>query len=262
MKWKTFVTGYAFALAILVFAQRHTGPTQSSGFTGVLDLTHAVSSTTPTYELRQKPAIRAKTAATLEKLGYSTRESSLPEHLDTHIDAPAHFADGLWTVNKIPAERLVAPLAVLDVRANAEKNPDYQVSIDDIAAWEKINGQIPQGAVVIAHTGWESHWNSVKDYRNADTKGVMHFPGYSLEAARFLVEGRNAVGLGIDTLSIDSGPSKDFPVHKYTLSHSLYHLENVANLSPVPQAGAMVVVAPMKLEGGSGGPVRILALAK
>jgi len=90
----------------------------------------------------------------------------------------------------------------------------------------------------------------------------MHFPGYSTEAARFLVEGRNTIGLGIDTLSIDYGPSKDFPVHEYTLSHSLYHLENVANLGPVPEAGAMVVVAPMKLEGGSGGPVRIFALAK
>ena len=262
MKWKTFVIGYAFALAILLFAQRHTSPAQSSGFTAVLDLTHAVSSNAATSELQQKSVTPVKTAATLEKLGYSAREANLLEYLDTHIDAPAHFAKGLWTVNKIPAERLVAPLVVLDVRANAEKDPDYQVSIDDIAAWEKSNGQIPQGAVVIARTGWESRWNSVKEYRNADAKGVMHFPGYSADAARFLVEGRNTIGLGIDTLSIDYGPSKGLPVHQYTLSHSLYHLENVANLGPVPQAGAMVVVAPMKLEGGSGAPVRILALAK
>ncbi|PYX82182.1 MAG: cyclase [Acidobacteria bacterium] len=262
MKWKTFVIGYVLALAILLFAQRHTAPAQGSGFTAVLDLSHVVSSNAPAYELRERSVIHAKTAATLEKLGYSAREMSLPEHLDTYIDAPAHFTPGLWTVNKIPAERLVAPLAVLDVRAGVEKNPDYQVSIDDIAAWEKAHGQIPQGAVVVARTGWESHWNSVKDYRNADAKGVMHFPGYSPEAARFLVEGRNTIGLGIDTLSIDYGPSKDFPVHQYTLSHSLYHLENVANLGPVPVAGAMVVVAPMKLAGGSGGPVRVLALAK
>ncbi|HKN33831.1 MAG TPA: cyclase family protein [Terriglobales bacterium] len=262
MKWKTFVIGYALALAVLVFARQHTSPTHSSGFTTVLDLTHAVGGNTPGYEPKEKSGLRVKTIATPGKNGYLAREITLPEHFGAHIDAPAHLANGLWAVNKIPAERLVAPLVVLDVRANVEKNPDYQVSIDDIAAWEKANGQIPQGAVVIARTGWESHWNSVKNYRNADAKGVMHFPGYSTEAARFLVEGRNTIGLGIDTLSIDYGPSKDFPVHEYTLSHSLYHLENVANLGPVPEAGAMVVVAPMKLEGGSGGPVRIFALAK
>ncbi|HYL11789.1 MAG TPA: cyclase family protein [Terriglobales bacterium] len=262
MKWKTFVIGYALALAILLFAQRHTTPAQSSGFAAVIDLTHTVGSSTPTYEPQEKSAFRVKTVATVKKDGYFAREICLPEHFGTHIDAPAHFAQGLWTVNKIPTERLLAPLVVLDVKANVERNPDYQISLDDIATWEKANGQIPQGAVVMARTGWESRWSSVKDYRNADAKGVMHFPGYSEEAARFLVEGRNTIGLGIDTLSIDYGPSKDFPVHKYTLSHSLYHLENVANLGLVPEAGAMVVVAPMKLDGGSGGPVRILALVK
>jgi kynurenine formamidase len=156
----------------------------------------------------------------------------------------------------------VAPLVVLDVRKGASQNPDYQLSVDDIATWEKMNGQIPQGAVVIARTGWESRWNSVKDYRNPDGNGVLHFPGYSEEAARFLVQGRNAIAVGIDTLSIDYGPSKDYPVHKYTLSHSLYQLENVANLASVPESGATVVVAPMKLEGGSGSPVRILSLIK
>ncbi len=102
----------------------------------------------------------------------------------------------------------------------------------------------------------------MKDYRNADDKGVMHFPGYSQEAAKFLVEARNVLGLGIDTLSIDYGPSKDFPVHHYTLAHSLYHLENVANLDHAPPHGGIVVVAPAKLEGGSGAPVRILALVR
>ena len=139
-------------------------------------------------------------------------------------------------------------------------NPDYQVSVEDIAKWEQAHGQILQGSVLIANTGWGSRWNSIKDYRNADASGVMHFPGYSQEAAKFLVEGRNVIGLGIDTLSIDYGPSKDFPVHHYTLAHSLYHLENVANLDQAPASGSTVVVAPMKLEGGSGGPVRILVL--
>jgi kynurenine formamidase len=260
MKIKTFVVGYILALAIFLFAQRHTTATTNSTLHAVIDLTHTVSGSNPAYENSKKPLYEARTSATIEKDGYFGREISLPEHFGTHIDAPAHFVRGLWTVDQIPAERLRAALVVLDVRNKAEKDADYQVSIDDISDWEKANGQIPQGAVVIARTGWESRWNASTRYRNADAKGVLHFPGYSLEAARFLVEGRTVIGLGIDTLSIDYGPSKDFPVHKYTLSHSLYHLENVANLGVVPPVGATVVVAPMKLEGGSGGPVRILAM--
>jgi len=262
MKIKTFVIGYILALAIFVFAQRHTIASPLSGSNAVVDLTHTVGPENPTYEPSQKAAFHIKTVATVEKDSYFAREICLPEHFGTHIDAPAHFAHGLWTVDQIPAERLRAPLVILDVRNKADHNADYQISPDDIAEWEKVNGQIPQGSVVIARTGWESRWNSANAYRNPDAKGVLHFPGYSEEAARFLVEGRNVIGLGIDTLSIDYGPSKDYAVHKYTLSHSLYHLENVTNLGEAPAAGALVVVAPMKIEGGSGGPVRVLAMVK
>ena len=262
MKIKTFVIGYVLALALFLFAQRHTDGVQPSGFRASVDLTHTVNAKVPTFEVTDKPAYQAKTVATIEKNKYFLRDISLPEHFGTHIDAPAHFAKGAWTVDQIPPERLIAPLVVLDVTANVKNNPDYQISVEDIARWEQTNGQIAPGAVVITRTGWDSRWDSAKNYRNADAKGVMHFPGYSKDAARFLVEGRNVLGLGIDTLSIDYGPSKDFAVHQYTLSHSLYHLENVANLERAPLNGGIVVVAPMKLEGGSGGPVRIFALVR
>jgi kynurenine formamidase len=261
MKARTFVFALVLALTIFLFAQRHATPART-GFKAIVDLTHTVGPNTPNYEATTKPVFHARTISTVQKGGYFAREISLPEHFGTHIDAPAHFAQGLWTVDQIPAERLIAPLAVIDVRQEVSRNSDYQVGVDDIANWEKSHGHLPQGAVVIARTGWESRWNTAQQYRNPDAKGVLHFPGYSQEAARFLVEGRNTIGLGIDTLSIDYGPSQDYPVHKYTLSHSLYHLENVANLDSVPDSGATVVVAPMKLEGGSGGPVRILALIK
>jgi len=261
MKARTFIVGSALALALLLFAQRRETSPAATAFHEVLDLTHTLDAQVPTYELSEKPAFRATTVATLDKDGYFAREISLPEHFGTHLDAPAHFARGLWTVDQIPPERFVAPLVVLNAMAGAQANSDYQVSVEDIARWEQEHGQIPAHAVVIANTGWGARWNSVKEYRNPDDKGVMHFPGYSLEAAKFLVEARNVVGLGIDTLSIDYGPSKDFPVHHYTLSHSLYHLENVANLDHAPAAGATLVVAPMKLGGGSGSPVRIFALA-
>ena len=112
----------------------------------------------------------------------------------------------------------------------------------------------------MAYTGWEDRWNSPKAFRNAGADGVPHFPGFSLEAATFLVKTRNAVGLGIDTLSVDYGPSKDFPVHHLSHGASLYHMENLADLSSLPEAGAWLVVAPIKLEGGSGGPARVFAL--
>jgi kynurenine formamidase len=262
MKIRTFVAGYVLALALLVFAQHQSEAAPGGGFRAVVDLTHTISGQAPTYELAEKDAYQARTIATIEKGHYLARQISLPEHFGTHIDAPAHFARGLWTVDQIPPERLIAPMVVLDVSGNAEHNPDYQISVDDIARWEQANGQIPLGAVVLARSGWNSRWDSAKSYRNADSKGIMHFPGYSRDAAQFLVEGRNVFGLGIDTLSVDYGPSQDFAVHRYTLAHSLYHLENVANLDRVPVSGATVVVAPVKLEGGSGGPVRILALLK
>ena len=262
MKIQTFVVGCVLALALLLFGQRRSTTVPVQPFRSAVDLTHAVNAEVPTYELAEHGAFHAKTVATIEKDQYFAREISLPEHYGTHIDAPAHFARGLWTVDQIPVERLVAPLVVLDVTAETRQNPDYQVGVADIAKWEQANGQIPPAAVVIARTGWESRWGSSKDYRNADSQGVLHFPGYSMDAAKFLVEGRNVVALGIDTLSIDYGPSKDFAVHQYTLAHSLYHLENVANLENLPANGALVVAAAMKLEGGSGGPVRILALQK
>ncbi len=262
MKIRTFIVGCALALALFLFAHNHPDATPSNGYKSVVDLTHALGTSVPTFEITEKPAFQAKTVATIDKDGYFAREISLPEHFGTHLDAPAHFARGLWTVDQIPPERLVAPLAVIDVSANVKGNADYQVSVDDIAQWEQAHGQISPNSVVIANTGWYARWNSVEQYRNPDAKGVMHFPGYSLEAAKFLAEARNVVGLGIDTLSIDYGPSKDFTVHQYTMAHSLYHLENVANLDHVPATGATVVVAPMKLEGGSGSPVRILALIR
>jgi len=262
MKIKTFIIGCCLALALFLFAQRRQDSVQLPDFHSIVDLTHTIDSQVPTYEASDKPAYQARTVASLDKDGYFAREISLPEHFGTHLDAPAHFAPGLWTVDQIPPERLVAPVVVLDVTTSAKSNPDYQVSVGDVAKYEEAQGQIPIHAVAMAYTGWDSRWNSAKDYRNADAQGVMHFPGYSLEAARFLVEARQVVGLGIDTLSIDYGPSKDFPVHHYTLAHSLYHLENVANLGHVPASGGTVVVAPMKLESGSGSPVRIFALVR
>jgi kynurenine formamidase len=258
MKFKTLVIGYALALALFLFAQRRPDAAQPSGFTGVVDLTHPYNRVQAKGEGEGTGPVRS--AALTQKDTLRRITASAPA--STHIDAPAHLQPGMWTVDQIPPERLIAPLCVLDVTEGVRRNPDYEVSVADIAQWEQIHGEIPPGAVVLARTGWGERWNSPQAYRNSDKNGVLHYPGYSEEAARFLVEGRMALGLGIDTLSVDPGSSRVSSVHQYTLAHSVYHLENVANLERVPDAGAVVVVAPMKLEGDVDGPVRILALTR
>jgi kynurenine formamidase len=261
MKWKTFVIGWGLALSLLLFAQRRSPYPEATVFSTILDLTHSVSADAPNWE-GTSPSLHARTTGTLERDGYFTRHVSFDEHSATHMDAPAHMIPGTWTVDQIPAERLVRPLVVLDVTAQARANPDYQVSVEDIAHWESKHGDIPLGSVVLAHTGWDLRWNSSTEFRNADKSGTLHFPGFSLEAARFLVEARAIVGLGIDTLSVDPGISTDYAVHKYCAARGVYHLENVANLGQVPPSGAIAAVTPMKLEGGSAAPVRILAMLK
>jgi len=263
MKIQTFVIGCALALALFLFAQqRRTEVVLPGGFRAVVDLTHPINDKVPTFSPAEARDYKVQTAATIEKDHYFARKIGFPEHFGTHIDAPAHFARGLWTVDQIPPERLIAPMVVLDISNKTRADADYQLSVKDIADWEQVHGQIPGNAVVMLNTGWASRWKSVKDFRNADAKGVMHFPGYSVDAAKFLAEARAALSLGIDTLSVDYGPSSNFPVHQYTMARSLYHLEDVANLDQVPATGSTVVVAPIKLEGGSGGPVRILALVR
>jgi kynurenine formamidase len=257
MRIQTMVIGYALALALLVFAQHRPDSVPPSNFTGVVDLTHPVNRS-ETKRIQGTAPLRG--AALLQK--DVPRRIQTSASANTSIDAPAHLLQGMWTVDQIPPERLVAPLAVIDVTEEVRRNPDYELSVEDIAQWEQIHGEIPAGAVVLARTGWSGRWFSPKDYRNADKNGVLHYPGYSKDAARFLVEGRMALGLGIDTLSVDAGSSRTMAVHQYTLAHSVYHLENVANLERVPDAGAVVMVAPMKLEGEVDGPVRILALTR
>jgi kynurenine formamidase len=230
----------------------------SSGKTRVLDLSYAISDKLVPWPGDEK-FFEAKVNATVEKNGYFTRSFWMLEHYGTHLDAPAHFPPGKTTVDKIPVKQLFGPAVVIDVRIDGAKDADYQLSAARIDEWEKRHGRIPEGAIVLLRTGWASRWPDAQKYRNQDAKGKMHFPGFSTEAAKLLI-GRKVSGLGCDTLSIDYGASEDFAVHHLSFGAGLYHLENLADLSEVPETGAFLVVAPIKLEGGSGGPVRVFAL--
>jgi len=261
MKWKTFVVGYALALALLLFAQhRPEQSQQSSTFSRIVDLTHSISGSRASLPPSSQILLPRPVSAVIRNGNTGSAESRFA----TRLEAPANYAPSLWTVAQIPPERLFAPLAVIDVRAQARRNPDYQLSVTDIAEWEKVHGQVPLGAVVMARTGWDTRWNSRRAYRNDDSRGVPHFPGFSLQAVRFLVEGRNVVGLGIDTASVNSGDVSNLPspVRNYALSHSVYQVANIANLGQAPETGGLVLVAPAKLQDSSQAPVRVLALAR
>src|SRR6202046_1764467 len=246
-------------------AQKHKAVAEGNWIEGVsdggnlvVDMTYPVSEKFPAWP-GDDHVFEAKANATVEKDGYFTRSFWMLEHYGTHMDAPAHFPPGKITLDEIPDTHFFGPAVVIDVREEAAKDPDYRLSTARVEKWEAAHGRIPSGAIVMMRTGWASRWPDQARYRNTDENKVMHFPGFSVESAKLLIA-RGAVGLEIDTLSIDYGGSKDFEVHHTDLPAGLYNLENLANLDQLPEAGAFLIAAPIKLEGGSGGPVRVFAL--
>lgn len=194
---------------------------------------------------------------------YAANSFCTPEHGGTHFDAPIHFAEGRLTVDQVPVRQLIGQGVVIDVRSQASANPDYRLAAEDVRRWEAAHGQIPKAAIVLLRTGWGARWPDRKRYLGDDTPGDashLHFPSYGREAAEFLVAERKVAALGVDTASIDYGPSTDFIVHRITNGANVPGLENLANLEEVPEQGAWIIALPMKIAGGSGGPLRIVAL--
>jgi len=227
-----------------------------------VDLTYALDDHSPFWpEGSPLSPFHATTAATYEHDGYFARALQLPEHFGTHMDAPLHFDPKGQSLDEIPVQDFLLGAVVVDVRAAANSNPDYRLTVQDLQKWEKAHGPMPRGSVVLMLTGWGSRWPSQERYMNQDAQGVLHFPGFSLEAARYLLDHAHPRAIGIDTASIDFGPSATFEVHHLTMHAGLYHLENLANLEQLPAAGAVLIALPMKLRGGSGSPTRVMALA-
>lgn len=194
---------------------------------------------------------------------YAANSFCTPEHGGTHLDAPIHFAEGRQTVDQVPVRQLIGPGVVIDVSRQASTNPDYRLSMEDIRRWEATHGVIPGDAIVLLRTGWGKRWTDRKGYLGDDTPGDasrLHFPSYGKDAAEFLVKERKVAALGVDTASIDYGPSKDFIVHRVANEANVPGLENIANLEELPELGAWIIALPMKIAGGSGGPLRIVAL--
>ncbi len=232
----------------------------ATGKTHVVDLSHALNPQNPYWPGPGYAPFKYEIFATLEKDGVLSGRFTMAEHTGTHLDAPNHFVTGQISVDKLPVQQLFVPAVVFDVRKKATENADYLLNPADVTAWEQAHGRIPQNAVVMMYTGWDERWTDFDQYKNADKNGTLHFPGFSPEAVKVLAEERNVAGIGIDTLSVDYGMSKDFAVHHYSHARGKYHLENVANLGSLPPTGVSVIVAPIKIENGTGGPARIFAL--
>ena len=226
-------------------------------FKATVDLTHTMSPDFPTFF--GVPGIELQKQFDFKKDGFNLNWWRIIEHAGTHIDAPIHFSESGDSVEKIPADTLVAPLAVVDVRSRAAQNPDYLVSRQDLADWEKKNRRLPDRCCVAMLSGWGDYTGDGAKYTGA-SGGTFHFPGFSAEAAEWLLKERSVVGLAVDTLSLDHGPSKDFRVHRLWLPTGRWGLENVANLDKVPAAGATLVVGAAKVRNATGGPARLIAL--
>ena len=231
-----------------------------------VDLTHDFSDET-IYWVTAEPFKRTTVAEgnTPQGFYYSAYNFSGAEHGGTHIDSPVHFAEGKKTVDQIGLEQLIAQGVKIDVSSKSASSPDYQITTDDIRSWEETNGKIPEWSIVLFQTGFGAKWPDKKSYLGTDQKGPeavkdLHFPGLHPDAAKWLVENRNIHAVGLDTASIDYGQSTSFESHVALMTNNIPAFENVANLDKLPVKGFHIVALPMKIKGGSGGPLRIVGL--
>jgi kynurenine formamidase len=231
----------------------------------IVDLTHSLNDKTlywPTSPLGFELKTLSK-GMTEGGWFYSANSFCAAEHGGTHLDAPIHFSESGDTTEKIPLSRLVAPAVVLDVSSKAAANPDYRLAVADVEAFETRHGKIGAGSIVLLRTGWSRRWPDRKAYLGDDKPGDasnLHFPSFGVEAVRWLIEERRIAALGLDTASIDAGIAKDFPVHRLAAGKNVPGLENLKDLEKLPPTGAVLFALPMKIEGGTGGPARVIAL--
>jgi kynurenine formamidase len=255
----------AATLALLLYALPATADDLDLAAYRLVDLTHAYNDrtvywpTSPTH-FEKTTLAEGQTAGGFFSSAYAV---CTPEHGGTHLDAPVHFAEDGQATDALPLEHLIAPAVVIDVTKSAERDRSYRLTEQDVLEFEAQHGAIKAGTIVLLRTGWSRHWPDVLAYLGDDTPGdasKLSFPGYGAEATRLLVNERGAAMLGVDTASIDYGASKDFPVHRIAAAGNVAGLENLTDLDELPPTGTLLLALPMKIEGGSGGPARVVAL--
>lgn len=225
-------------------------------FSRGVDLTHRL---TPDFPSFFGKAFEVDTLLDRDDAGFLLHRLNYAEHIGTHFDAPLHFAKDGASIDEIPIRELICPLAVIDIRDPVAKDADYRLGVGDLERFEARHGRIPDGACVAMFSGWEDRLGT-DSFRNIDSIGVFHFPGFSEEAAEFLIHERNVYGIAVDTMSLDIGAAVKNPVHNLWLPSGRYGIENIANLGLLPPIGATVIAGAPKIQGSTGGPGRVLAL--
>src|SRR5882724_3537181 len=256
------VTGFATAVANA--QQRTTGFPSGT----VVDLSYPFDSSTVYWPTAETFRLEKDFEGTTEQgYYYSAYRYSAAEHGGTHIDAPVHFAKGRNTVDEIPVEQLIGSGIVVDVIRQCEKDRDYLVNESDFKNWERRNGKIAAGTIVLLRTGFGKFYPDRKRYLGTDERGAaavakLHFPGLHPDAARWLTQNRKIKAIGLDTPSIDYGQSTFFETHQILFAKNIPAFENLGDMSALPATGFVVIAMPMKIGGGSGGPLRIAAIVK
>lgn len=231
----------------------------------IVDLSHAYNDKTLYWPTSPSKFSLEQLAYGVNDRGwfYAANALCTPEHGGTHLDAPIHFGADGHTVEQLPLEQLMGPAVVIDVTRQAQKNRQYRLTVDDVLEFEREYGRIKSGAIVLLKTGWSRYWPDAKQYLGDDTRGdasALSFPSFGEAAARLLIDDRQVKVIGVDTASIDFGASVDFEVHQVASSKNVAGLENLTNLDQLPPTGSQVIALPMKIEGGSGAPARVIAL--
>ena len=258
-----------FLLAVFILGNTNLSYSQSETLTASkgkwIDLTHDFSEEAIYWPTAEGFKLESVFESVTDKgYFYDANNYSAAEHGGTHIDSPIHFAEGKQTVDQIPLESLIGPAVVIDVSKKALDDRDYQVSVKDFKDWESKHGEIADGSIVLLNTGSAQFWPDKLKYMGTDKRGTdavkeLHFPGLDPAAAKWLVENRNIKAIGLDTPSIDYGQSALFESHRILFKENIPAFENVANLDKLPPKGALIIALPMKIKGGSGGPLRIIA---
>jgi len=226
-------------------------------YESIIDLTHPINSAIPVWP--EDPAVVLFPLNQLKKDGFNLGGFTMGEHTGTHVGVAAHFHDHETTLDKLLPSTLFKPCVVIDVSKECEANADFELTLDHLQQWEKAHGIAPVGCILVLHTGWSRYFSTEKYFGKDDSNG-LHFPGFSLEATRFLIVHRNISGLGIDTAGIEPGKDSNFSCNKVLLHGQRIHLENLTNLDQLPAVGAHLFIGALPIEGGTGSPARVIAL--
>ena len=265
MKLSTF--SMSLVVLSLLVSCRYTAPVQENPFANGhwVDLSHAYDENIPYWPTDEPFKLDTVFQGhTEDGHNYAAVNFSTAEHVGTHMDAPIHFSEGGQALHELNFEQLIGKAVVIDISAKAADNADYLIGIEDVTAWEEKHGLLPDDVIVLFRTGYSRHWPDAEKYLGTARKGdegvaELHFPGIDPELAQWLVDKRKVKAVGVDTLSIDYGQSKDFMTHRILLNHNILAFENLTNLKELPETGAYLVALPMKIKGGSGGPLRAAA---